>query len=108
VHDHAIIHRDLKPSNFLYSVKKKRGLLVDFGLAQNFIPAANKENRPTGFLPSPASSTSPQAANGSSVGHNAGVILTPKYNMNKNLKIISIPQTSARKSRPGYYVNDTR
>ena len=34
VHDQYIIHRDLKPNNFLYSVEKKKGVLVDFGLAQ--------------------------------------------------------------------------
>jgi len=36
VHSKSIIHRDLKPSNFLYSVTYKRGLLVDFGLAQRY------------------------------------------------------------------------
>ncbi|KAF9375918.1 hypothetical protein CPC16_000452 [Podila verticillata] len=34
VHKHRIIHRDIKPSNFLYDVRKKTGILVDFGLAQ--------------------------------------------------------------------------
>ncbi|KAG0099904.1 hypothetical protein BGZ93_005359 [Podila epicladia] len=34
VHAHKIIHRDIKPSNFLYDVRKKTGILVDFGLAQ--------------------------------------------------------------------------
>ncbi|OMJ24872.1 Cell cycle serine/threonine-protein kinase hsk1 [Smittium culicis] len=33
-HSKKIIHRDVKPSNFLYSVKKKHGVLVDFGLAE--------------------------------------------------------------------------
>ncbi|KAI8970058.1 kinase-like domain-containing protein [Mycotypha africana] len=29
-----IIHRDLKPNNFLYDSEKKRGYLIDFGLAE--------------------------------------------------------------------------
>ena len=34
IHSRYIIHRDVKPSNFLYSRTKRRGVLVDFGLAQ--------------------------------------------------------------------------
>ena len=34
VHENDIIHRDLKPSNFLYSPRHRKGMLVDFGLAQ--------------------------------------------------------------------------
>lgn len=34
VHEKNVIHRDIKPSNFLYSVKERKGLLIDFGLAQ--------------------------------------------------------------------------
>lgn len=34
VHSLGIVHRDIKPSNFLWHWKQKRGMLVDFGLAQ--------------------------------------------------------------------------
>lgn len=34
VHSRCIIHRDIKPSNFLFCMRRKRGKLIDFGLAQ--------------------------------------------------------------------------
>ncbi|KAJ2851210.1 Cell division control protein 7 [Coemansia erecta] len=33
-HSKGIMHRDIKPSNFLYDVRRRHGVLVDFGLAE--------------------------------------------------------------------------
>lgn len=34
VHREKILHRDVKPTNFLYDTARKRGVLIDFGLAE--------------------------------------------------------------------------
>ena len=30
----GIYHRDIKPGNFLYNSKKRKGIIVDFGLSE--------------------------------------------------------------------------
>lgn len=45
VHERNIIHRDLKPTNFLYDPFKGKGVLVDFGLAEEVTPSKNLSSR---------------------------------------------------------------
>ncbi len=34
LHDLGIVHRDLKQGNFLYNPETKKGIIIDFGLAE--------------------------------------------------------------------------
>ncbi|KAF0551992.1 kinase-like protein [Gigaspora margarita] len=45
VHSHNIVHRDVKPGNFLYNMKEKKGILVDFGLAERLGASNSYLNR---------------------------------------------------------------
>lgn len=38
IHARGIIHRDVKPANFLFDYESGNGVLVDFGLAERYIP----------------------------------------------------------------------
>lgn len=45
IHACGIIHRDIKPSNFLYNVDKRKGWLVDFGLAERDTSSGKYDSR---------------------------------------------------------------
>jgi serine/threonine protein kinase len=40
-HDQGIIHRDLKPSNIMIEAKRKEPVILDFGLARDFVKDSN-------------------------------------------------------------------
>lgn len=88
VHRKGIIHRDLKPNNFLYSKEQRRGILVDFGLAQREpenIPQVEPKK-----MCMRSKVTIPLARDGLSI------LYTPNA------------LNSLKKLAPGYYLNDTR
>lgn len=44
VHDRGLLHRDLKPSNIMMRAGKQEAVLIDFGIARQFIPDAVHED----------------------------------------------------------------
>ncbi|MBW4631198.1 MAG: protein kinase [Iphinoe sp. HA4291-MV1] len=42
VHDRGLLHRDLKPSNIMMRADKAEAVLIDFGIARQFISGANQ------------------------------------------------------------------
>ena len=61
IHRKGIIHRDIKPSNFLFDPKTRKGVLVDFGLAQlnNSASLINAPIKPRRILFNKSSSNKP-------------------------------------------------
>ena len=88
VHSKGIIHRDLKPNNFLYSVEQRRGILVDFGLAQREPEGIPLEEPKKRCMRSKV--TIPLSRDGSSILYSPNAL------------------NSLKKPAPGYYLNDTR
>ncbi|MEH2104696.1 serine/threonine-protein kinase, partial [Nostoc sp.] len=54
VHDKGLLHRDLKPSNIMMRAGKPEAVLIDFGLARQFISGGvlkHTENHTPGYAP---------------------------------------------------------
>jgi len=54
VHNKGLLHRDLKPSNIMMRVGKPEAVLIDFGIARQFIPGGvqqHTQNLTPGYAP---------------------------------------------------------
>ncbi|MFP4299325.1 MAG: SUMF1/EgtB/PvdO family nonheme iron enzyme [Spirulinaceae cyanobacterium] len=54
VHEKGLLHRDLKPHNIMIRAKKAEAVLIDFGIAREFIPDATQTHTASftpGFAP---------------------------------------------------------
>jgi len=54
VHEKGLLHRDLKPSNIMIRAGKQEAVLIDFGIARQFIPGVvqrHTEYRTPGYAP---------------------------------------------------------
>jgi WD40 repeat protein/predicted Ser/Thr protein kinase len=54
VHEKGLLHRDLKPSNIMMRARKQAAVLIDFGIARQFIPGGvqqHTQNLTPGYAP---------------------------------------------------------
>ena len=54
VHERGLLHRDLKPSNIMMRQGKQKAVLIDFGIARQFIPGSVQQHTQSltpGFAP---------------------------------------------------------
>ncbi|VXD25608.1 GUN4-like family [Planktothrix serta PCC 8927] len=54
VHDKGLLHRDIKPQNIMKRDRKSEAVLIDFGIAREFIPNVTQTHTPAfthGFAP---------------------------------------------------------